>query len=70
MNGVITNYPGKPRGGRLKKFILMPSFWNQVVFTLKVMTPFAHVLRLVDVERKKNYGLYIRSNGDEAPCTN
>jgi len=59
MNGAITNYLGKARGGRLKKFILLPLFWNQVVFTLKVMTHCVHVLHLVDMGRKKNYGLYI-----------
>jgi len=38
------------------KIVLMPSFWNQVVFTLKVMAPFVHVLRLVDRERKAVMG--------------
>ena len=60
MNGAITNYLGKPRGERLQKLILMPSFWNQVVFTLKVITPFVHVLHLLDVERKKLWVIYMK----------
>jgi len=38
------------------KIVLMPSFWNHVVFTLKVMAPLVHVLRLVDGERKAAMG--------------
>jgi len=37
----------------------MPSFWNQVVFTLKVMAHLVHLLRLVDGERKTAMG-YVR----------
>jgi len=34
------------------KIVLMLSFHNHVVFTLKVMSPLVYVLRLVDRERK------------------
>jgi len=44
------------KGREATKIVLMPSFWNQVVFTLKVMTPLVHVLRLVDGERKAAMG--------------
>jgi len=43
-------------GREATKIVLMPSFWNQVVFTLKVMAPLVHVLRLVDGERKVAMG--------------
>jgi len=46
------------KGREATKIVLMPSFWNQVVFTLKVMAPFAHVLRLVDGKEKQLW-LYI-----------
>jgi len=44
------------KGREATKIVLMPSFWNQVVFTLKVMAPLVHVLRLVDGERKATMG--------------
>jgi len=34
----------------------MLSFWNQAVFTLKVMPPLVHVLRLADGKRKAAMG--------------
>ena len=36
--------------------ILMPSFWNTIVYILKVMGPLVRVLRLVDNERKPTMG--------------
>ena len=44
------------KGKEGTKIVLMPSFWNHVVFTLKVMAPLVHVLRLVDGERKTTMG--------------
>ena len=44
------------KGSETTKLVLMPSFWNQLVFTLKVMAPLVHVLRLVDGERKVAMG--------------
>jgi len=40
------------KGKETTKFVLIPSFQNHVVFTLKVMASLVHVLRLVDGERK------------------
>ncbi|XP_050258962.1 uncharacterized protein LOC126703956 [Quercus robur] len=37
---------------RVVETILMPSFWNTIVYILKVMGPFVRVLPLVDNERK------------------
>ncbi|XP_050248772.1 uncharacterized protein LOC126696025 [Quercus robur] len=37
---------------RVVEKILMPSFWNTIVYILKVMGPLVQVLRLVDNERK------------------
>ena len=41
-----------PKGKLAEKIVLMPSFWNDVVFTLKAMGPLVKVLRLVDNEKK------------------
>ncbi|KAL5148359.1 hypothetical protein HKD37_13G035408 [Glycine soja] len=42
----------EPKGKEAAKVVLMPSFWNSVVYTLKVMAPLVKVLRLVDVSTK------------------
>ncbi|XP_059645586.1 uncharacterized protein LOC132287100 [Cornus florida] len=39
-------------GKRVASYVLMPSFWNNIVFSLKVSGPLIPVLRLVDGERK------------------
>ena len=44
------------KGKQVSKIVLMPSFWNQVVYILKVMGPLVKVLRLVDNERKLAMG--------------
>jgi len=56
------------KGREATKIVLMPSFWNQVVFTLKVMAPLVHVLRLVDGERKATIG-YIYETMEKAKET-
>ena len=38
--------------------MLMPSFWNSVVYALKVSGPLLSVLRLVDGEKKPPYYIY------------
>jgi len=38
----------KAMGKKATQIVLMSSFWNHVVFTLKVIAPLIHVLRLVD----------------------
>ena len=43
----------------------MPSFWNNVVFALKVAGPLVRVLRLVDGEKKPAMG-YIYEAMDRA----
>ncbi|XP_028117547.1 uncharacterized protein LOC114315170 [Camellia sinensis] len=45
--------------------LLMPSFWNTVVFALKVSGPLIKVLRLVDTEKKPPMG-YIYEAMDRA----
>jgi len=44
------------KGREATKIVLMLSFWNQAVFTLKVMPPLVHVLRLADGKRKAAMG--------------
>jgi len=56
------------RGREATKIVLMPSFWNEVVFTLKVMAPLVHVLHLMDGERKVIMG-YIYEEMEKAKET-
>ncbi|KAL5147672.1 Trafficking protein particle complex subunit 3 [Glycine soja] len=58
----------EPKGKEAAKVVLMPSFWNSVVYTLKVMAPLVKVLRLVDGERKPAMG-YIYEAMDKAKET-
>ncbi|KAH1159190.1 hypothetical protein GYH30_031087 [Glycine max] len=57
-----------PKGKEAEKVVLMLSFWNSVVYTLKVMTPLVKVLRLVDGEWKPAIG-YIYEAMDKAKET-
>ncbi|XP_028219434.1 uncharacterized protein LOC114401185 [Glycine soja] len=58
----------EPKGKEAAKVVLMPSFWNSVVYTLKVMTPLVKVLCLVDGEKKPAMG-YIYETMDKAKET-
>ncbi|RZB86328.1 hypothetical protein D0Y65_026399 [Glycine soja] len=53
------------KGKEAAKVVLMPFFWNSVVYTLKVMAPLVKVLHLVDGERKLAMG-YIYAAMDKA----
>ncbi|RWR83606.1 hypothetical protein CKAN_01236600 [Cinnamomum micranthum f. kanehirae] len=44
------------QGKRFAQIMLMPSFWNTVVYALKVLGPLLCVLRLVDGEKKPPMG--------------
>jgi hypothetical protein len=44
------------KGKEATKIVVMPSFWNNIVHTLKVMAPLVIVLRLVDSEKKPAMG--------------
>ncbi|XP_059661220.1 uncharacterized protein LOC132307463 isoform X3 [Cornus florida] len=52
-------------GKRVASYVLMPSFWNNIVFSLKVSGPLIPVLRLVDGEKKPPMG-YIYAAMDRA----
>ncbi|KAH1228309.1 hypothetical protein GmHk_10G028319 [Glycine max] len=56
------------KGKEAAKVVLMPFFWNSVVYTLKVMAPLVKVLHLVDGERKLAMG-YIYEVMDKAKET-
>ncbi|RDX65806.1 hypothetical protein CR513_55501, partial [Mucuna pruriens] len=45
-----------PKGKKAIDIVLMPSFWNDVAYTLKAMGPTVHVLRLVDNEKRPAMG--------------
>ncbi|KAG5121908.1 hypothetical protein GLYMA_14G145100v4 [Glycine max] len=42
----------EPKGKQATDVVLMPSFWNDVVYALKAMGPLVSVLRLVNNEKK------------------
>ncbi|MCI86850.1 hypothetical protein A2U01_0108131, partial [Trifolium medium] len=44
------------KGKKATSIVLMPTFWNDVVYTLKVMGPIAHV-RIADNEKQPAMGL-------------
>ena len=47
------------KGKNVAKTVIMPSFWNTIIFCLKISSPLVRVLRLVDGEKKSSYGIYI-----------
>jgi len=49
---ILNKLSKEPKGKEVAKVVLMPSFWNSVVYTLKVMAPLIKVLCLMDGERK------------------
>ncbi|KAJ1386281.1 Ribonuclease H-like superfamily [Sesbania bispinosa] len=53
------------KGKHATKIVLMPSFWNHVVYTFKVMAPLVQVLHLIDGERRPAMG-YIYEAMDKA----
>ena len=57
----INKLSKEAKGREVTKVVLMSSFWNQLVITLKVMTPLVHVLGLVDGERKTAIGYIYES---------
>ena len=56
------------KGKRATETVLMTSFWNHVVYTLKVMGPLVRVLRLADNEKRPAMG-YIYEAMDRAKET-
>ncbi|MCX8905977.1 hypothetical protein, partial [Vibrio parahaemolyticus] len=44
------------KGKRVTKIVLMPSFWNNIVYILKVTGPLVKVFRLVDSEKRPVMG--------------
>ena len=40
------------KGKSVANIVFMPSFWNTIIFALKVLSSFVSVLRLVDSENK------------------
>jgi len=50
------------------KIVLMPAFWNNVLYILKVMAPLVKVFHLVDSEKKPTMG-YIYEEMEKAKET-
>ena len=44
------------KGKNVAKTVIMPSFWNTIIFCLKISSPFVRVLLLVDGEKKAPMG--------------
>ena len=55
----------EPTGKRMAQTVLKSSFWNTIVYSLKVSGPLVRVLRLVDGEEKPTMG-YIYKAMDQA----
>ena len=53
---LASKWAKEAKGKQVLKIVLMPSFWNHVVYILKVMGPLVKVLQLVDNERKPTMG--------------
>ncbi|KAL5145299.1 hypothetical protein HKD37_06G015372 [Glycine soja] len=51
----------EPKRKKATNVVLMPSFWNDVDYTLKAMGPLVSVLRLVDNEKKLAMGFIYES---------
>ncbi|GFY97541.1 hAT dimerization domain-containing protein [Actinidia rufa] len=56
------------QGKKVARFMMMSSFWNCVVYALKIAGPLIRVLRLVDTEKKSPMG-YIYEAMDRAKET-
>ena len=41
------------KGKNVAKTVIMPSFWNTIIFCLKISSPLVRVLHLVDGKKKK-----------------
>lgn len=55
----------EPMGKLVARYVMMASFWNTIVYALKVAGPLVKVLRLVDTERKPPMG-YVYESMDRA----
>jgi hypothetical protein len=44
------------KGKKAMGIVLMPTFWNDIIYTLKVMGPIVHVMRIVDNEKQPAMG--------------
>ncbi|RVW19008.1 hypothetical protein CK203_095024 [Vitis vinifera] len=53
---VDSKWAKEQKGKTIANIVLMPSFWNTIVFCLKVSGPLVRVLRLVDGEKKAPMG--------------
>ncbi|KAL2241074.1 UNVERIFIED_CONTAM: hypothetical protein Sindi_0748600 [Sesamum indicum] len=60
-----SRYAREAQGKLVASVILMPSFWNHILYIIKVVGPLVKVLRLVDGERKPPIG-YIYDAMDRA----
>ncbi|RVW24391.1 hypothetical protein CK203_093252 [Vitis vinifera] len=53
---LASKWAKEAKGKQVSEIVLMSSFWNHVVYILKVMGPLVKVLQLVDNERKPAMG--------------
>lgn len=60
-----SKYAKEAQGKLVASIILMPSFWNHIVYAIKIVGPLVKVLRLVDGEKKPPMG-YIYEAMDRA----
>ena len=53
---IESKWPNKQKGKNVANIIFISSFWNTVVFCLKVLDPLVRVLHLVDGEKRSPMG--------------
>ena len=56
LHWIESKWANEQKGKNVANIIFMSSFWNIVVFCLKVLGPLVHVLRLVDGEKRPPMG--------------
>ena len=59
---IESKWENEQKGKNIANIIFMSSFWNTVVFCLKVSGPLVRVLSLVDGKKKTFYGIHLCSH--------
>jgi len=57
---ILNKLSKEPKGKEVAKVVLMPSFWNSVVYTLKVMAPLVKVFVLWMVKGNQPWAIFMK----------
>ena len=55
-----SKWANKQKGKNVAKTVIMPSFWNTIIFCLKISNRLVSVLRSVDGEKKAHRDTYMK----------